>query len=240
MSGWNPLASSEVSASGILPDYGSTSRGPRAFEKNRYCSYLVDMQNTKILKIQRLLAFVSIFLVACAASPELQVKSAVVPAGIDLSGRWQLRDEPGSRSRPPAAAEPGIRIPPATSSRNQKRASTRRSRGPRGTAVMVFLESGDSLKITQTQSGLFISFDRSVVEEYRFGEDRRVSVGPIEAHRVSGWQDGRFVTQTLDEAGAILTESWELVAAGEVLVRSMSISSGEDEIFSSLQRFDRL
>lgn len=182
---------------------------------------------------------VSAFLAACAARPVLLARSAVVPDGIDLSGQWQLRVEPGSRPRPPLGADPGIRIPPATSSRNQRRATSRNSRGSGGTAVTVFLESGESLKITQTASGLFISFDRSVVEEYRFGEDRPVSVGPIEAHRVSGWEGDRFVTQTLDEAGVILTETWELNAGGELLVRSISMIDGDEETFASVQRFDK-
>ncbi len=103
----------------------------------------------------------------------------------------------------------------------------------------MFLESGESLKITQTASGLFISFDRAVVEEYRFGEDRIVAVGPIEAQRVSGWQDGRFVTQTADDAGAILSESWELSEDGKVLLRQITVSKGDKEEFSAEQHFDR-
>jgi len=175
---------------------------------------------------------------ACAARPVLISKSAIVPAGTDLSGQWQLRIEPGSR--PPGGDEQGIRIPPPTSSRNRGREAPRNPRGSRSSAVSVFLESGDALKITQTASGLFISFDRAIVEEYRFGENRLVSVGPIEAQRVSGWQEGRFVTQTLDEAGAVLTETWELLAGGKVLVRKISLAAGDEERFSSEQYFDRL
>ncbi|MGI9249288.1 MAG: hypothetical protein ACR2QI_09755 [Woeseiaceae bacterium] len=86
---------------------------------------------------------------------------------------------------------------------------------------------------------MFISFDRAIVEEYTFGENRVVSVGPIEAQRVSGWQEGVFVIETLDDQGAILTESWHLDAGGDLLVRTISVAQGSEEQFSSQQRFDR-
>ena len=95
------------------------------------------------------------------------------------------------------------------------------------------------MNISQTESGLFISFDRSVVEEYTFGENRVVSVGPIEAKRVSGWENGSYVIQTLDNDGAILTESWRPVDEGKALVRELSIVKGDQEKYSALQRFDK-
>lgn len=189
----------------------------------------------------RLLIFLAcLLLTACASRPELEPRAAVVPPGVDLSGKWSLRIEPGSRELRPPAEEPRIRVPRETTPRNQGRQPTRSRRKSGGTAVSVFLESGELLKITQTSSGLFISFDRAVVEEYRFGENRLVSVGPIEAQRVSGWQDQRFVTETLDEAGAILSESWELSSDGDVLLRKIVLTVREEEQFSSAQRFDRL
>jgi len=198
------------------------------------------MHSTKTFKIYLSVILASLLLAACAATrPQLASKSAIVPAGVDLSGRWQLRVEPGSRPQLPRDQEPAIRIPPATSSRNSRQQTAQRPRGSGGSAVSVFLETGKSLKITQTVSGLFISFDRSVVEEYRFGENRLVSVGPIEAQRVSGWQDGRFVSQTLDDSGAILNESWELLADGQVLLRKISLTEGDKQKFSSEQHFDR-
>ena len=138
---------------------------------------------------------------------------------------------------PRAAAEPGIRIPPENTTRNTNPPRSKRSSG---TAVTMFLETGVSLKISQTPDGLFISFDRAIVEEYRFGENRIVSVGPIEAQRVSGWKDMVFVVETLDDQGMLMTESWHLEAGGAVLVRNIRISRGDDEQFSSRQRFDRI
>ncbi|MGB5625884.1 MAG: hypothetical protein WBM61_09140 [Woeseiaceae bacterium] len=195
------------------------------------------MNSTKKFNGCALILMACLMLAACAARPQLVAKTATAPVGVDLSGRWQLRIEPESTPMSPNGAEPGIRIPPAGSTRNPGR---RPSRGKAGAAVRVFVENGESLKISQTDSGLFISFDRSVVEEYTFGENRVVSVGPIEAQRVSGWQNGSFVIQTLDEEGAILTESWRLVENGKVLVREISQTQGNKETFAALQRFDKV
>jgi len=195
------------------------------------------MNSTKTFNGCALILMTCLTLAACAARPELVPKSAIVPVGVNLSGQWQLRVESGSRALPPSGADHGIRMPPVSSTRKKGRRS---SRGNFGTAVRVFVENGESLKISQTVAGLFISFDRSVVEEYTFGENRIVSVGPIEAQRVSGWLNGSFVIQTLDEEGAILTESWRLAEGGKVLVREISESKGDQEKFSALQRFDKV
>ena len=104
----------------------------------------------------------------------------------------------------------------------------------------MFLRTGSKLKVTQTPYALFISFDRSVVEEYRFREHRLISVGPIEADRASGWQDGRYVIQTLDSEGALLQETYTLDAGGEALVRTVSVVYDDEEILSLRQAFDRL
>lgn len=99
---------------------------------------------------------------------------------------------------------------------------------------------GELLKISQTADGLFISFDRAIVEEYSFGENRIVSVGPIEAQRVSGWQARTFVVETLDREGSLLTESWHIDDTEDVLVRNISIFRGDQQQFFSRQRFDRI
>ena len=179
---------------------------------------------------------VGLTLAGCAAAPELQPKSAVVPDGIDFAGKWQLRETPASAPLQPTQQESAIRIPP----KNSRRSSGRRSsRGSSATAVSIFVEHGASLKISQTSAGLFISFDRSVVEEYTFGENRVISVGPIEAQRVSGWQDDSFVIQTLDDDGAILTESWRLSDDAKVLLREILIVKGDKKTYSAVQQFDR-
>lgn len=107
-----------------------------------------------------------------------------------------------------------------------------------GASVRVFLEFGESLKITQTFFGLFISYDRSVVEEYTYGENRIVKIGPIEATRVSGWDGQSFVVETLDDSATILYETWYLEEAGKVLIRDVRISKGETDSFVRQQVFD--
>jgi hypothetical protein len=105
--------------------------------------------------------------------------------------------------------------------------------------LLLFLESGTSLKITQTLHGIFISFDRAIVEEFTFGENRIVSVGPIEAQRVSGWDANEFVAETMDEKGAVLAERWSLAESGTALVRTITVLEKDELVFSTTQIFDR-
>ena len=173
------------------------------------------------------LAFLVFVVSACAGAgpPKLTPIGDVIPAGMSLEGRWQL--QAGS----------------ADAERRIRRAEYRSSGGGLGVdgpSVYVFLRTGSRLKISQTPYGLFVSFDRSVVEEYRFREHRLVNVGPIEADRVSGWVDGRYVIQTLDSDGALLEESYELQAGGDVLVRRISVTYGNENVLALEQGYDRL
>ena len=120
-----------------------------------------------------------------------------------------------------------------------RQSRTRSSQRSSGMAAQVFLQFGQSLKITQTDHGLFISYDRAVVREFTFGENRLVTVGPIEARRVSGWEDNTFVVETLDTDGTTLFEHWHLDSAGDVLVRDIRMQKGDKEKFSLKQLFDR-
>lgn len=148
---------------------------------------------------------------ACGSKEMLITKPAAVPIGVDLSGQWLLRDTSGATQR--AARE---------------------------TLVHVFFETGKSVKITQTSSGLFISFDRSVVEEYRFGENRTVSVGEIVAERVSGWEGSSYVIETLDKNGAKLIDTYRLDEGGKELNRSVSIWSRNASQLALEIVFDRI
>lgn len=181
-----------------------------------------------------------LLLAGCAARPQLLDRSAGNPAGIDLSGRWVLRLEAGAPAATPGARDQVMRMPPATSRRSRqgpvRAESGERSRGP---AVHVFIENGKLLKITQTEHGLFISFDRAVVEEFTFGENRTVSLGPIEAQRVAGWEGPDFVVETMDDQGVTLIESWGLAQGGNELVRDIGIIDGDKELHATRQVFDR-
>ncbi len=122
-------------------------------------------------------------------------------------------------------------------SRSQGR---RRSSSFKGGLVYVFLETGSALKITQTSHALFISFDRSVVEEFRFGENRIISIGEIEAQRVTGWEGNQLVVETLDKNGMKMTEQFQLLDGGNTLERRITFRSRKLEEESIVQEFDRV
>jgi len=178
-------------------------------------------------KIAWSLAFLSLALSACAGSapPRLTPIGDVIPAGVSLEGRWQLRARTDD-------AEKRIREAEYRSGGGRRAAD--------GPSVYVFLRTGARLKITHTAYALFVSFDRSVVEEYRFREHRLVNVGPIEADRASGWVDDKYVIQTLDREGALLEESYGLEPGGDVLIRTVSVDYDNEKPLSLRQVYDRV
>jgi hypothetical protein len=163
--------------------------------------------------LQTLLLALLLLIGGCAAKEELIAKSAMVPIGVDLTGTWQLRADSQE------AIRHGLRSDSAL--------------------VNVFLETGDLLKLTQTDYALFVSFDRAIVEEYRFGEKRTVNVGPIEADRVSGWEGRRYIIETLDDDGAKLVDSYGLSPDGGEMMRTFKIIDGESVQVDVEQIFDR-
>ncbi len=195
-----------------------------------------DMLRATILKTMATGLLAGCLVSGCAAPIELTAKSAEVPAGVDLSGLWRLRTEPGLERRAPSDGDMTIRIPRAGDRRS---AAVRPRRSSSAPSAGLFLENGELLKITQTADGLFISFDRAIVEEYTFGEKRTVTIGPIEAQRVSGWESGRFVVETLDDTGTVLTESWQLEGGGAELLRDITLVDKKGSPVITRQRFDR-
>lgn len=169
---------------------------------------------------------------ACGSRPTLEPRPGGNAEQVDLSGNWVLR----SGGELPVSNEQTIRIPRSTSGRQSETRRTRPERRPTRPSVHLFLESGRALRVSQTDYGLFFSFDRAIVEEYNFGENRIVSIGPIEAQRVSGWDGQSFVVETLDDDGHHLTERWRL--DGAALVRDITIAKGDDVSFSKRQVFD--
>ncbi len=170
----------------------------------------------------------------CAQPPTLESKSPVVPAGVDLSGQWRLRDESADTVR--QIAEDRQRSVGSGGFKDIRRASNSK----KGSLLHVFLETGARLKITQTDSGLFISFDRAIVEEYRFGENRPINVGPVVAVRASGWEEGGYVVETLGEKGNLLVERYRLEDDGGMLLRQISIFKKDELRLSVVQKFDRV
>ena len=195
------------------------------------------MRTIVTLRVTAVCLLAAIILSGCSSKPVLMSKSSGVPAGLDLSGHWTLRAGPGSDIKADRDREPQFRIPSENNVERPTRSrSTWRSSGP---SVQLFLESGTALKITQTGAGLFISFDRSIVEEYTFGENRVVEIGPIEARRVSGWEGRAFVVETLDDHGSIMTETWRLDDSGNTLTRDITVVRGGKQKSFSRQLFDR-
>ncbi len=103
----------------------------------------------------------------------------------------------------------------------------------------MFLEMGESLKITQTPYALFISFDRAVVEEYSFGENRPINIGGADAHRVSVWEGNAYVIETLGEKGMKLTDRYSLAEDNERLIRHITLRSKDMEEVTIVQELDR-
>jgi len=176
----------------------------------------------------------------CAARPELLPHDASNPAGTDFTGRWELRSASGEPLTAAVPREEGIRLTSTKSQRSRsglsRTSGSKRSKSP---AVHVFIENGELLKVTQTEYGLFVAYDRAIVEEFTFGENRVVSLGPIEAQRVSGWQGSDFIVETMDKQGVTLRETWGLVDAGNALNREIVIMDDEEELYTALQVFDR-
>ena len=177
-------------------------------------------------------------LAACAAGPVLQPRDATVPDGIDLTGQWQLDSESDAAEaeilkaerRASGADEDIVRIARKGESERSKTASL----------LHVFLEYGARLKITQTEYGVFVSFDRSIVEEYTFGEHRPINVGPVVAERVSGWEQHRFVIETADDKGNKLTEYYWLADGGGKLHRQITMWKKNAREFDIEQVYSRL
>jgi len=183
-----------------------------------------------------LLAMTTFLVVACASKEILPEHSAIVPVGVDLSGQWVLRKDSGDTNRRLNEAEQM-----AAGGRDDilARPQQNTSRKRPGSLVHVFLETGTNLKITQTADGLFISFDRAIVEEYIFGEYTQVSVGPVVASRSSGWEQQAYVIETLDKDGNKLIERYQLGDNVQLLIRQITLYKNRKVDLSLVQRFDR-
>jgi hypothetical protein len=202
-------------------------------------SLLVDRWHMK--QFTAVIVTLSLAVIAGCAAKEVLIPKSAISAGNDLTGHWQLREDSetaAKRIRDAEFAAAGGHEPLVPRGNHSSARSARRDSG--GASVHVFLESGRSLKVTQTDYGLFISFDRAVVEEYRFGENREVSVGPINADRVSGWEGSSYVIETLDEDDAKLIEAYQLQDGGRSLQRKITIINKKATQLAIEQMFDRI
>ena len=186
-------------------------------------------------RVITLLIASALLLTACAKPEVLLPRDNVVPAGVDLSGKWEIRaDMVDDQRRLQEAIRKTSGARSGSGSRNAK------PRKISGGVVHVFLETGELLKITQTDDGLFISFDRSVVEEFRFGEQRMISVGEVQAQRVTGWEGQQLIVETLDNHGVKLSDRFQLIDNGRTLRRDITLRGKNKAEQSVLQEFDRV
>lgn len=198
--------------------------------------------------IRLCLLLLSVGIVACTTMETLEPKSTLTPAGVDLSGQWQLNPQLGDGQRAvfQAIKEGSTDRSVARVSRTRPGASSRNDSeliifGPRtGAIVHAFLQTADRLKITQTPHSLFVSFSGSIVEEYTFGESREITLGAVTAARASGWEARGYIIETLDKDGRKLTERYWLSDDGARLNRKIVLREKNDRETSVTQVFDRV
>jgi len=110
----------------------------------------------------------------------------------------------------------------------------------RGVAHL-FFENTQKIKVTQTKYSLYINFDRSIVEEYSFGELKTIVLGNVKARRSSGWvkDKGVYRIETLDEYGMKITEEYKLLINEEKLERLLIFRDKDLNEIKVLQTYIR-
>ncbi len=181
----------------------------------------------------RLLTIVCLTLLAgCASSLKLPSPSGAFPSEIEFEGDWRRVE-----SREEDQMEPDrLNLP------TSREATSRRTSGPRakpGRKVRAFLEYGRQLRVTQLDTAVLISFDRSIVREYRYGEHRMTNVGPIVAERTTGFNGDVLEITTLDDAGGLMKESWRVRRNGRQLERRVTIVKGKRDLYSLRETYVR-
>lgn len=181
-----------------------------------------------------------LLLCACGTPEVLLPRSATVPAGVDFSGQWIIRPESRTgQARINEAIDRTDGIDNKTL-RQEMMNTQRHGRGEsKGGLVGIFLQTGDELKISQTPYAIFISFDRAVTREFRFGENRPINIGDADAMRVSGWEGNDYLIETLGEKGMKLTDQYSLSADRNLLTRHITLRSRDGEAVTIVQEFDR-
>jgi len=186
--------------------------------------------------LQLIFAVAILSLAGCGNREILEPRGSRAPPGVDFSGTWVISEKDSdtqSSIRRAIYQTDGGKV-------RESRPRPAHRRGKHSGLVDVFLETGRMLKITQTPYGFFISVDRSVVEEFSFGEQRTVSVGKIVAQRVSGWDGNVYVVETLDENGMKLTERFSVEKETAMLRREITFRSRKDKSVTVIQRFNEL
>lgn len=183
---------------------------------------------------------VLVFASACGSREVLVPYSAEPVEETSFAGFWELNEDSRDVARQlnraiRDTADIRVDVFPPSENDPARRARIRTSGG----LAHVFLENGRSLKVTQTPSAIFISFDRAVVAEFRFGESREISLGEVTAQRVSGWLGSEYVVETLDRNGMKVTERYGLSGGGRTLIRKIVFRGKRKNEATVVETFSR-
>jgi hypothetical protein len=197
----------------------------------------------------------SAFALSGCAAPEKLTTKMVRPVDVtNLSGQWRLNEREGqnqdavytaitanNHSKSVSRFEEVTRTRSSTQSQPDGRPRNVLVIGNAGGALVhVFLNTAEKLKVTQTESALFISFNRAVVAEYTFGENRMISIGEVQAARASGWSGNSYIIETLDKDRRKLTERYSLSLDNRKLFREIILRDENMEEVSVAQVYDRV
>jgi|TARA_B110000196_G_C21060124_1_gene621941 hypothetical protein len=189
-----------------------------------------------------LLLFLMLSLNGCASIEELDKYSNNSLNEIDLNGSWVFsgKFEDNKQSIESAIKQTnnvnyrGIKTTGVFDGRNTSKVK-RNSRG----VAHLFFENTNKIKITQTKYSLFINFNRSIVEEYSFGEVKKITIGNVIARRSSGWVNNVYRIDTLDDYGMKITEEYKLVNSSNILERLLIFRDRDLNEISVLQTYQK-
>ncbi|MEC9415712.1 MAG: hypothetical protein VYC67_03870 [Pseudomonadota bacterium] len=103
----------------------------------------------------------------------------------------------------------------------------------------LFFKNAKVLRITQTDYALYVDFNRSIVEEYNFGELKNVTIGKVSASRSSGWFSNQFQIDTLDSHGMKITEKYTISGDMNTLTRNIIFRDKNFNNSEIVQNFKR-
>ena len=177
-----------------------------------------------------LFLFFIFLLSSCASIEELDKYSNKNTSKTDLNGSWEFigNFEDNKKSIASAVKKTNDVIYQSIKTtgvfdRNNLSKVKPNSRG----VAHLFFENSKKIKITQTNYSLFINFNRSIVEEYSFGEVKKITLGNVIARRSSGWVNNSYRIETLDDYGMKITEEYKLTGSSNNL-ESMLIFRDRD------------
>ena len=189
-----------------------------------------------------LFLFFIFLLSSCASIEELDKYSNKNTSKTDLNGSWEFigNFEDNKKSIASAVKKTSDVIYQSIKTtgvfdRNNLSKVKPNSRG----VAHLFFENSKKIKITQTNYSLFINFNRSIVEEYSFGEVKKITLGNVIARRSSGWVNNSYRIETLDDYGMKITEEYKLTGSSNNLERMLIFRDRDLNEISILQIYQK-